>query len=333
MADRSGTLYVDEPNTGSGVQSGGQPASEQRCPYLGLLEDPETCFGFPSEGNFCFGSRRIEPVPLITQEEVCLTGGYDACLVYQVRVDSPKEITRPLPDRLGGVRGRSRLALILAALLIVAAGLVLAGLKLGWFGPRALPASGLSAQPSSTVTLAQVNAATAQAPAATEAVALAAVASTPKASATRTATTTPTLTPTRSPTATFTPTPAAPTPGPALETPFGPNAAYLLHKVSPGESIPNLAGVYDTTIWVLYATNRFYKGQALWPGRVLVIMPGQKDTTGLPLFEIVQVEVDTQLGSLAEEFSSQVDLIRQYNDLGPADWVPSGRWLLIPVED
>lgn len=346
MADQSGTLYVDDPNAGSGVPSGGQPAMGQRCPYLGLLEDPETCFGFPFEGNLCFGGKRSEPVALTTQAEVCLTGGHTDCLVYQVRLETPREITRPLPDRLGRLRQywplqhwprqdwprqswprqswprqSWRPALFLVGVLAVVAGLALAGVGLGWFGPQALPAAWLSGQPSSTVT---VPAAAGTGAAAT---------STPEATATRTATPTTTLTPTLSPTPTLTPTPAPPTPGPALETPFGPDGAYVLHTVLPGESIPNLANVYDTTVRVLYAINRFHDGQALWPGRVLVIMPGQKDPSGLPLFEILQVEADTPLSSLAEQYSAQVELIRQYNDLGPADWVPAGRWLLIPVED
>ena len=88
-----------------------------------------------------------------------------------------------------------------------------------------------------------------------------------------TATPTPTSTltftprpPTTKPTPTRTPKPTSltPTVGPGLETPFGPNARYIIHQYLDGENLDVLAVKYQTTIDVIRAINQPNNQSVIW---------------------------------------------------------------------
>jgi len=53
------------------------------CPHLGLMEDLQTCVGFPSSWNICHHCRPVSTVQLVHQRHVCLTTDYQACPVFQ----------------------------------------------------------------------------------------------------------------------------------------------------------------------------------------------------------------------------------------------------------
>ncbi|MEK6255768.1 MAG: LysM peptidoglycan-binding domain-containing protein [Chloroflexota bacterium] len=123
------------------------------------------------------------------------------------------------------------------------------------------------------------------------------------------------------------------TPGPEMMTPFGPGGLYIFHEVQPGESLALLARTYETSIEVLEANNIFPLGTSLWVGQIILVMPNQIDPTGLSSFQIIQLEVRTRVAEISEEYSVSIADLKSLNSLGPDDWLPAGRWLIIPYSN
>ncbi len=129
---------------------------------------------------------------------------------------------------------------------------------------------------------------------------------------------------------TATPTLSPPTPGPGLETPFGAQGEYLLHQINFGDSLPKLAAQYQTDRDVIVVANGLVSNQSLQPDQVLVIMPGRTDPLGVERLMVLFLEEDAQVSELASRFSVTPEELRRYNDLGPGDFIPAGRWLIFP---
>jgi hypothetical protein len=131
-----------------------------------------------------------------------------------------------------------------------------------------------------------------------------------------------------SPSATFTPFPTA---GPGLGTPFGPDRQFLIHVVAAGESYTSIGQIYATNPDVLRAVNPTLEGVSLWVGRQIVVPMGAQELADLPPFEITYTQEAVNLLALADFYESDPEQIRFYNQLGSAEEVPSGRWLIIPL--
>jgi len=136
-----------------------------------------------------------------------------------------------------------------------------------------------------------------------------------------------TSTPTPRPTGTK---PATLTPGPAFETPFGPDQSYLLHRVSEGESYAQIAEMYDTSTEVLELSNIRPESTKLISGMIIVVLPGVHEIDGTEKFIIVFVDRRTEVKGLAEKYQVDLEEIQKYNLLSNEDWIPAGRWLIIP---
>jgi len=137
--------------------------------------------------------------------------------------------------------------------------------------------------------------------------------------------------PTTIPTVTPTPTNTAPpTPGPSLFTPFGPDQSYLLHQVKFGDNLPNLAEQYQTDRDVIVAANGLVPDVPLQPDQVIVIMPGRTDSIGIEPLVVNFLSEDTSIFEFAPRHGVTTAEIRRYNQLGPGEIIPAGRWLIFP---
>ncbi len=81
-----------------------EPASH--CPFLGIANDPESFFGFPTDGNYCHIPSPAEPVALAHQSRACLTPDFFACPVYQAGPEWRGRLPAPLRGRRGAAAGR-----------------------------------------------------------------------------------------------------------------------------------------------------------------------------------------------------------------------------------
>lgn len=103
----------------------------QRCPYLGLRDDPQTWLAFAAPANHCHRPTVPQPVTPAHQDDTCLTAAYTACPVYQ----HAKGWNGPLPKGILGrtpdqeLAGPRRWPIIAAA----AGALLLIGTAAAWF--------------------------------------------------------------------------------------------------------------------------------------------------------------------------------------------------------
>ena len=277
------------------------------CQFLGLSYDSESLFAFPSAGNYCHRVKTPRPIAISHQEAVCLSGKHKTCPVYQEEWKGalPREIRaqRNWRIRWSWLGGVAVVAVLLFILSRTAIGRSLSALLfLGAQGTEIPPVT----TPLATITPALINP------------------SVPISSET------PTLLLPATPSRTATVGILIPTIGPGLMTPFGPQEQYLLHELQESESLAVVARYYQSTISVLNALN-IPPPRLWWPGDVLVVMPGRTDPAGLIPFRVIHVEVTTRVIDLSEEYSVPVEDIRMYNSLGSGDWIPAGRWVIIPV--
>lgn len=308
----------------------GKLSDQEACPFLGLDQDSSTWLAYPHPANFCHRASPAANLNLSYQESTCLTRKHAACLGFT------RGWNGALPETVRGEPAVKPLAksLVLPAMIGLALLVLLAGWqlmrrgRLSFMGgedttPTILVTSIGSSQVSGLVVLSPTSTIT-PAPPPTE---------TPNRPKTQTALASlNSPTPTTPPTSAITPTLAPPTPGPAFKTPFGPGEKFLLHQLEAGESLGTLVTLYDTTNQVITASNLLVEGASIWPGTVLVIIPGEKDPSAVSRFRVVLLESATSVDDLAAEFEISVEDLRMYNSLGADRFIPAGRYLIIPVE-
>jgi hypothetical protein len=58
-----------------------QLLQSERCPYLGLHDDPGTALAYPSDWNYCFHAKPPASILAAYQINVCLTTNYSSCAI------------------------------------------------------------------------------------------------------------------------------------------------------------------------------------------------------------------------------------------------------------
>jgi len=304
---------ADDPSSGS------TPLVENSCPFLGLLGDRETSFGFPNYGNRCYRVTPVADIALDYQQNLCLSEHFKECRVFQ----NPSNDN--LPEGVSLHHPRFKLSpnsliaiIVIATLFVLVASFFLVQRV---FFPNISGETGSATLTAAAVSVPEVGTNMVPSPVP--------FSETPSPSASPTLTPIPTSTNTPEPTMTYTPEP--PTPGPGLETPFGPGSEYLLHKVQPGESARSIAFEYRTSYTVISTTNTLLPGGSVLVGDVLVIIPGIKENLGLPVFRPLYLDQDASVSAIAELYGILTDDLRRYNTLGMDGRIPAGRWIIIPL--
>jgi hypothetical protein len=320
------------------------PPVPETCPYLGLHDDSATSLAYPSHWNYCYRARPPASVSISHQDAACLSRKHVDCPVYLA------ERERALPSDLRGsstvpVRhaGRQTGKLRRAVWIILLAALLL--LTVWWFwGRQFFP---LPVRPIPTPSLAAVSTELPLPTAPVNAVwtnpalfipSLART-STPRASQTSAGTVSPSSTPTetripsRTPTKTITPTSPATLPpgtcGHSLETQFGTNIKFVIHRVVTGDNMDIFISKYQTSLDAILAVN-FSLHVPLWADSIMVIPVGLTDTRGVPAFEPYQASGETiSLEALAQRLNTDAQSLRKYNafDDSCKTFI---NWLLIP---
>jgi len=274
------------------------------CPHLGTAYDPSTYVAYPSPYSRCYRVAEPGAVGLAHQSRLCLMARHAECAVFKSEGMNrlPPGIaprSPPYPSRLRRHAGRG----LLVGLVLMAA---VCGAAWWFLVPPAVPRA-TPGGPASAITYVTITA---------------------SPSATRRPTSTPTETPSPIPTATLT---AAPTAGPGLDTPSPGVGSFLIHLLQPGESLIFLTDRYDADAAAIIAANGL-NDHPLWEGSYVVIPLGNPDPETLPRFAVYQVTAGGEvLTVVAERYGADPLAIRAYNQLGPSDDLPEGRWLIIPL--
>ncbi|MHB8958904.1 MAG: LysM peptidoglycan-binding domain-containing protein [Candidatus Limnocylindrales bacterium] len=228
------------------------------CPYLGLVDDPDSHFAYPSSAQRCHASGRPAAVESAKQARDCLTEAHVACSRYRPPVASVGAATVSLaalkasaPHRPGGrPSGRRSVNTIVIVILAVVA--ALGGIAIGWRLAGTLntgavvsgrsPAAGASAAPGSPTAA-------------------------PPSSA-------PTFTPSPSPSMAPSPTPApTSSPAPTRAPSRSPSAtqALITHQIKRGETLTIIAAEYGVTVAALQKANGITNPSLIVTGQILVI--------------------------------------------------------------
>jgi len=298
------------------------------CPFLGIKEESSTPYNYPSHANRCYNVKSPEGIKLPHQERFCLSELYKQCEVF----NSSGEERLPLYIRAKRRNQISFKTWILIPLLIGLTILLVTGIlvvkdrySLTSYGGYEKPntpnpthvftiSSESIISPSTILT---------DIPTGTNTNTIAPsndiLIGIPSETATTTATSRPTGTK-----------PPTLTPGPAFETPFGPNQSYILHRVSDGESYTEIAEKYDTSTEVLEESNIKPESTKLLSGMIILVLPGVHEIEGTQKFTILFVDRRTEVKALAEKYQVDLEEIQKYNSLSNMNWIPAGRWLIIP---
>lgn len=129
------------------------------------------------------------------------------------------------------------------------------------------------------------------------------------------------------------PTPEKLTPGPSLGTPFGGLDEYLLHQVKYGDNLPALSKTYRTNRDVIIALNGLLPNQSLQPDQVIVIKPDWNTTLEIVPLMVLYLDADITVQELAARYGATIDELVEYNDLGSNNYLPAGRWLILPKRE
>ncbi len=293
------------------------------CPYLGLLYDPATHMGFPSDENLCFKWKKPNSPGNSRQQNTCLSLAYLNCPAYRGLGIEPDTDD-------AGFKGLSSSPVRVAV--IVTGILVTAGLIIGWWlsgrnepsilQPSIPQSSGslLESPYPSTVLITHP--------------ATAGINTIPISVLTSSATITRVLT---SESTSFIPSTGLETPSPypfsyeVTRSPVGSDQNYLVHIIQNGETLDMIASNYHTTVQAILAVNYELK-PPIWVQSALVIPIGIEDATGLPSFEVYVVEaVDTiTADALALDLGVDAGDLAIYNSCSAGCQYHKGDVLLIP---
>lgn len=297
--------------------------SEPRvCPFLGLGEDSGTWLSYPHHANFCHHAQPPGAINLTYQQSTCLSPRHSACPVFT------QDWKGQLPNEIGSdffyknSSSRNYMPWVILGILL----LVVLGAGIAWqlnlLPAASTPVVALVAVPTASPT-----------PVPTAAPTEISYTLTPLPPMIEISTATPAPISNTTPTPAFTNTPTVTilTPGPRFEDRFGPDNRYLLHNMAEGESLGSLVAYYDTTAEVVMASNQTIEGASLWPGMVLLIVPGEKDASKVIRFLVIHLETQKKVADLAQEYGVSLEDIRLYNSLGPNESIPAGRYIIIPI--
>jgi len=286
---------------------------EQSCPALGIIRDPLVCFYFPNQHNYCHHVKKPEPIKLEHQEAFCLTENHNECVVFkQERAKHlPNDILGKAPSPIRVPKPRN-LLVIIPSLMIFAAILALILLNSG----------GLLEQTPSNI---QLNKSTIQLP------------NEPAASLTPNKINLLFLLPqkkdpTALPATLETSSQLTPTTGPGFSTPIGISRKYVIHQVKSGESLHYLAGLYNAHVSTISEINSLADGIPIQENQIVIVQPGANLDNYIQKLTAILIKQDTPLKTIAEDYSTTRAELIDLNELGNADFIPAGRWLIVPAQ-
>ena len=291
------------------------------CPYLGLLDDPDTSHGFPSNWNYCHHSCPTACPKLEYQTEYCLSKKHLQCLVLL------NQQLVPLPNYLRTSRSyvtAPKRCLSQVAVYIFVGIMVLVGLAWGFLVQDPV----LSKEPpTALVTKLLVERETSPL---IFNVSVTAPANQTITDGTLTVTHTATLARTPTFTNTVTSSLTSILSKHRLDVLIGTDYKFAIHRVAGGENFNQYADKYKTSVKAIVAINYNLK-TPVRVGTLVIIPAGFTEVANLPDFEAYKLaETGKSLEALAQELGVRVADLKYYNAVDAAESLVIGDWLLVP---
>jgi len=290
-----------------------EQTTERTCQFLGTPYDSGVTYSFPNRLNLCHRVRKPEPIDLHHQEVYCLTGKHSECIVFQ------QDSFNHLPGDILGEFAEKQQPHRVRNILFFAGALIIFATIMTVFLMDSLGMDQLNnSSPSYLQNTIEMRPLESPAPTTTS-------------NQLNLIFLLPSKTP--APDKIMTTEPAtqnSPTIGPGFSTPFGINPKYLLHQVKSGESMLYIANLYDTTVEVLLSINSLQGAPPIQVDQIIIVQLGATAEDSIePLFTI-ELKEETTVQAIAENYAISIETLQKLNDLGDTEWIPAGRWLIIP---
>jgi hypothetical protein len=321
----------------------------ERCPYLGLHDDSSTSLAYPSAWNYCYRAAPPASVLVSHQSETCLCPGYSDCTVYRSSKWErlPSGLRGSVRAKLGENRtSRARRWIAISLFVLLFALLVVfLSRRFDFTIPenRGSWISALSIRPAATeplysdpfvaagdttpaITIPSGSVTGLPGPIASKgATPLRAI---PTPSQSFAGLVEPAVTASLALAQTRTPTSEG-TCGHALDTAFGTDLKFVVHRVATGENLTLYAQQYETSTNAILAVNH-HLPMPVWEDWIIVIPVEMLDVSDVPPFEPYQaIGTSLSLAELAKQLNTDPQALDKYNAFEGACKTFSG-WLLVP---
>ena len=318
----------------------------QRCPFVGLHDDPGTCLAYPSLWNYCYRAKPPASTEVSHQATACLSPDHIHCPVFMPsqRAPLPASLRGVMPRQKFGSGKRANILLLLVLFFLLGLAALFLNQRLGlvhWGEPGTsnvilsvpdTPSHSVSRTPTRSGFLPQsfytTRSVTMTATPSHNRTATSTLIAIHQATKTPTLSLTPIPFPVRTSSPTF---PVVGVCGHALDSAFGGEVQFVLHRVLSGENLNLYADTYHTTTSAILAVN-YRLPVPVWENWIIVIPVETSVTSGIPPFETYQaLGTVLSLEDLASELNTDAKSLQEYNDFeGPCKSY-SG-WILVPRE-
>jgi len=299
------------------------------CPSLGLLDDEDSSFAFPSNLNYCHRSYPAASIRLIHQGDLCLSGQYRECPVYLRQQARPASASAPKRRVRKKKAGKIPWQVVGIALVMFIAAFGF------WNSGLLFPTGG---QATRATAVSSVAAETVMPTRAATSVSIVAPITWVTLTNAPTITPTPTITLTPALTITLPPTimPTSVLIKRRLDIPFGTTYKFVIHKTKGAEKLETFAEKYNTTVAAILAIN-YRLTDPTWSDVLFVIPVGFSNVKGLPVFVVYQIK-EEERGISSEELAAKLRVnpfdLKYYNDLLAEGARPLvGDLILVPWSD
>ena len=250
------------------------------CPHLGLSDDATTSLGFPSKSNYCHNSNPVSRPRLKHQEQFCLGGKYGQCPLFlsEQAIPLPEELKAPTHKASDNTKktNQRNVAIAISAVVVI--------LAVGW--------GILQSQQSTAITVAVIP-------------------TLPTPTAESLTTNTPVMTSTPA----LVSTPTNPAAAQRLDTIFGEENKFVVHKVVEGENLTQIASAFETSIDAILTIN-YIQTYPIWVGSILLVPVKSIDASKYPGIEqYLPAEQDRGISvdELAAKLQVDAQELRLYN--------------------
>ena len=288
------------------------------CPFLGLIDDPDSLLAFPAERHNCYHSQPSVAIRLTHQGEFCLSEKHRDCSTFLNQQTASLQSPFHTPYRRRGNTFRKNLAITLGVLIIIFA--------LGW-GIMRQGAPSLAIEKTTQTIPVSAEPTGTNTPPPTMVLTSPTATNTPLPPMT-VLTSHPTITPTRTntPLPPMTVTPLPNLSKHQLDVPIGTERKFIIHRILSGETLDLYAEKYKTSVDAIIAINYYLRLTNRVGSEALTVIPiGFTDVSGLPVFVVYQVnerERGVDFEHLAQKFKVGLADFKNYNGITTVDERP-----------
>lgn len=272
----------------------------ERCPFLGLHDDPKTALAYPSPWNCCYRAVPHAPVSVPQQMSNCLNRSHAECpvLLAESRLELPRELRgTPIPIQQKATPNMRWLRILFF---------------IAFMGAAVFLGYSIFVQPVSPFLI-----------------------STPSPLPQHTdesRSPVPSILPLDIPAQEDNSLPTGESEvvcGHSLDVPFGSDPPLVVHRVKSGENINGYADDYGTTVQAILSINHEMR-IPIWENTLVVIPIGTTLVVGLPTFEIFEIpKTVTSPADLIQTLDTDLPSFLKYNAFDESCTIFSG-WILVP---